>query len=433
MEYNSMTHSKIGRYSRSVSIFGVGATPFMDINDDPEHEGLTEGEVFGCAAISAMEDAGIEPRDVQYFYHCSANPAFFNNCVTPNMQVAEWMGMRGRGSVHHSEACCSGYVGLEMAVMAVASGTYDIVLSGGAEMGTGLPDGTKPACFRRRITTDDIYPDLVKIGDRAYSRSIIGGMNVGSDNWLDLYVRTYGLTDKEIDDTLNQMSYNGRRAAALNPLALMRTPFEDLAKEVGIDDPMEYLRSPYNPKVSQYLRVTGNAPAADGAAAVIVAPTEMAHLFKTKPIEVLGIGASCLEFGVPQLEMQATREATRQVYEMTGVKPEEIDLLLINDFQLGSQLTAAEEVGYLPRGEGWKYVLEGRTAFDGDKPINSSGGRTSYGHAFGASGMADVYEAVIQMRGEAGAHQVKKQPKTVFLRGFGGGQNVRAIILRTAE
>ena len=179
MEYNSMTHSKIGRYSRSVSIFGVGATPFMDINDDPEHEGLTEGEVFGCAAISAMEDAGIEPRDVQYFYHCSANPAFFNNCVTPNMQVAEWMGMRGRGSVHHSEACCSGYVGLEMAVMAVASGTYDIVLSGGAEMGTGLPDGTKPACFRRRITTDDIYPDLVKIGDRAYSRSIIGGMNVG--------------------------------------------------------------------------------------------------------------------------------------------------------------------------------------------------------------------------------------------------------------
>ena len=86
-----MTHSKIGRFSRSVSIFGIGATPFMDINDDPEHEGLTEGEVFGCAAISAMEDAGIEPRDVQYFYHCSANPAFFNNCVTPNMQVAEWM------------------------------------------------------------------------------------------------------------------------------------------------------------------------------------------------------------------------------------------------------------------------------------------------------------------------------------------------------
>ena len=100
---------------------------------------------------------------------------------------------------------------------------------------------------------------------------------------------------------------------------------------------------------------------------------------------------------------------------------------------LGSQLLAAEEVGYLPRGEGWKYVLEGRTAFDGDKPINSSGGRTSYGHAFGASGMADVYEAVIQMRGEAGAHQVKKQPKTVFLRGFGGGQNVRAIIMRTVD
>lgn len=428
-----MTHSKIGKYLRSVSIFGVGATPFMDINGDPEHEGLTEGEVYGCAALSAMEDAGIEPRDVQFFYHGSANPAFFNYCVTPNMQVAEWMGMRGRGSVHHSEACCTGYVALEEAVLAVASGAYDIVLSGGAEMATGLPDGMKPACFRRQITTDDIYPDLVKIGDRAYARSIIGGTSVGSDNWLDLYVRTYGLTDREIDDTLITMAYHGRRAAALNPRALLRTPFEEVAKENGYDDPMEYLRSPFNPKVSQYLRVTGNAPAADGAACFIVAPTEMAWKFKTKPIEVLGIGASCLDFSVPQLEKTATAEATRQVYEMTGVKPEEIDLLFINDFMIGSQLLAAEEVGYLPRGEGWKYVLEGRTAFDGDKPVNTNGGRTSYGHAFGASGAADIFEAVMQMRGECGPRQVKKLPKTTFIRGFGGGQNVRAIILRTVE
>ena len=55
-----------------------------------------------------------------------------------------------------------------------------------------------------------------------------------------------------------------------------------------------------------------------------------------------------------------------------------------------------------PKGEGWKYVLDGRIAYDGDKPMNTNGGRTSYGHAFGASGMADVFEAVTQMRGEAG-------------------------------
>ena len=135
----------------------------------------------------------------------------------------------------------------------------------------------------------------------------------------------------------------------------------------------------------------------------------------------------------PHNEMEITREAGRQVYETTGLTPDDIDLLLVNDFVLPSQLLAAGELGYLPRGEGWKWVLEGRTAFDGDRPINTSGGRTSYGHAFGASGMADVYEAVLQLRGQAGAHQVKTNPKTAMLRGFGGGQNCSIPILRVLD
>lgn len=427
-----MVPGKLGKLSRSVSIIGIGATPFMNINDDPDLLGLTEGDCFGYAALAAMEDAGLEPRDVDYFYHGSANPKMFNNAVTPNMQVAEWFGMRGRGSVHHSEACCTGYVALEQAVLAVASGAYDIVLSGGVETATGLPDGKKPACFRRPMTTEDIWPDLDSIIDRSYTRAL-GGGNIGQDDWIDMYRVENGLTARQIDDILNMMSYQCRRAASLNPMALEQTPFEEIAKARGYDDPFEYLRSPFNPKTTQYLRVTGNAPSADGAACCIVCPTEMARQFKQKPIEVLGIGASCLESMVPHLEKKATAEAARQVYETTGVKPEDLDLLLINDFILSSQLLAAEEVGYLPKGEGWKYVMDGRTAFDGDRPINTNGGRTSYGHAFGASGMADVYEAVLQMRGQAGDHQVKKLPKTTMLRGFGGGQNVRISILRTVE
>ena len=427
-----MVPGKLGKLSRSVSIIGIGATPFMNINDDPDLLGLTEGDCFGYAALSAMEDAGLEPRDVDYFYHGSANPKMFNNAVTPNMQVAEWFGMRGRGSVHHSEACCTGYVALEQAVLAVASGAYDIVLSGGVEMATGLPDGKKPACFRRPMTTEDIWPDLDSIIDRSYTRAL-GGGNIGQDDWIDMYRVENGLTDRQIDDVLNMMSYQGRRAAHLNPLALERTPFEEIAKARGYDDPMEYLRSPFNPKTTQYLRVTGNAPSADGAACCIVCPTEMASQFKQKPIEVLGIGASCLESMVPHLEKKATAEAARQVYETTGVKPEDLDLLLINDFILSSQLLAAEEVGYLPKGEGWKYVMEGRTAFDGDKPINPHGGRCNFGHAHGASGIADIYECVKQMRGEAGATQMAKRPDTTFVRGFGGSQNVRCQILRAVR
>ena len=369
---------KLGKNARSVSIVGVGCTPFKDFETHPETQGIGEGEAFGYAALEAIADAGLEPRDVDFFYHGSANPYLVGDCITPNMQVADWIGMRAKGSVHHSEACCTGYVALEQAVLAVASGAYDIVLSGGVEMATGLPDGKKPACFRRPMTTEDIWPDLDSIIDRSYTRAL-GGGNIGQDDWIDMYRVENGLTDRQIDDVLNMMSYQGRRAAHLNPLALERTPFEEIAKARGYDDPMEYLRSPFNPKTTQYLRVTGNAPSADGAACCIVCPTEMASQFKQKPIEVLGIGASCLESMVPHLEKKATAEAARQVYETTGVKPEDLDLLLINDFILSSQLLAAEEVGYLPKGEGWKYVMEGRTAFDGDKPINTNGGRTSYG------------------------------------------------------
>ena len=92
-------------------------------------------------------------------------------------------------------------------------------------------------------------------------------------------------------------------------------------------------------------------------------------------------------------------------------------------------MLSAAECGYLPNGEGWRYAIEGRLAFDGDKPINPHGGRCNFGHAMGASGLADVYEAALQMWGLAEERQVKKQPETTMIRGFGGSQNVRTIIL----
>ena len=65
--------------------------------------------------------------------------------------------------------------------------------------------------------------------------------------------------------------------------------------------------------------------------------------------------------------------------------------------------------------------------------MNTNGGRTSFGHAHAASGLADLYECVRQMRGEAGEGQVKKQPKTGMLRGYGGAQNICTYIIRTAD
>lgn len=426
---------RLKKQARSVSIVGVGCTPFKDFESHPETQGIGEGEAFGYAALEAIADAGLEPRDIEFFYHGSANPYLINDCITPNMQVADWFGVRSIGSVHHSEACCTGYVALEQAVMAVASGTYDIVLSGAVDLASTLPVEHQPSHKRQDFPLSVMIPSLDKIYDRAYGRPFDGAFGVSFDNWINEYAMTYGLDADQIDDALNGLTKSLRRGAAKNELAWFDATIAEEAAAQGFDSEDEYLKSMYNPKVTQYLRVTGFEKKCDGAAALVVMPTEQARALGVPhaPIEVLGTGASALEAGLKHNEHEATKIAAQQVYEYTGVSPDEIDLFLCNDFFLASEIVAAEECSYIPCGEAWRYAIDGRTAYDGDKPINPHGGRCNFGHAHGASGLADIYEAVKQMRGECGERNLNKLPKTTFLRGFGGSQNVRCQILRTVE
>ncbi|MCI8991821.1 MAG: thiolase family protein [Eubacterium sp.] len=426
----------LGNYGRSVSIIGVGATPFMRTFENPETKGYTEGELFAWAAIDAMDDAGIDAGDIDYYFHTQSGAAIFSNYTTPAVQVGDWIGMRGRGAAHHAEACCSGFVALDMAVNMVASGKYDVVLSGGVEMASSIYMPKMPAHIRKSLGAGGLFSvgdGPARLIDRAYGRFMgIDSLQITMDLVSEKYCRTYGLSYAQMDDVLNAFSYNARKNASKTPRALLRKPFEEEAKEHGFDSVSEYMKSDFNPKISRYLRVSGFEATCDAAAAVIVCPTEMAKDFRQKPVEVLGIGMSTVNAGQIDNEEKATAEAIRQVYEKTNVRPEEIDLLMVNDFVIASQLLAAELSGYIPKGEGWKYALDGRVAFDGDRPMNTNGGRTN-GHAWAASGLCDHYETVMQMRGLCGERQVKNIPKTAMLRGFGGTQNATATILRTVD
>ena len=423
----------VGKNLRDVAIIGVGCTPFRDGTEDPEICNLSEGELFGYAALEAMQDAGVDASQIDFFLHGQANPGNTSHYITPAIMMQDWVGMRGKGCAHHSEACCTGYYGLDLAVQLVASGKYNMVLSGCVDMGADLYIEGEPAHMRRKFEMEEFMGSLTMIYDRAYTIPMEAGQVSGFDDPPAEYALENGLSAQDIDDMLNAMTYNNRRAAVLNPKAMNRDSFDDLAKTFGYASAMDYLRSPYNPKMSAFLRVMGTESRADGAAAVIVCPLEEAWKYTDKPIAVLGTGNAAMESMQPHLERKCSEEACRQVYEVTGKQPEDIDLFYANDFVITSQVIAAEAAGYLPKGEGWKYFIDGRTAFDGDKPMNTNGGRTSFGHAHAASGLADVYEAVKQLRGECGERQVKNSPKTAMLRGFGGAQNVLATILETAE
>lgn len=451
-----MNQTKIKPYNRSVSIIGVGCTPFMYTVDKEATNGLTEGEMFGYAALKAMEDAGVSPKDVDYYFHGEASPLNGSNYLTPNIQIGNWFGMKGKGSIHHSEACCTGYLALEQAANAVASGKYDCVLTGCVEFGDSLPSPSenveqpKHPYKRDKNTMEKFLKTTAWLYDRTYTRSLMAGQELIYDDAAEWYVRTRGISAENMNDALNWMCINNMRNAAVTPLSLVNfmkdtdqpiKTYDELAEEKGMTLD-EYMNSPYNPKMGDFLRAGGIELKCDGAAACIVCATDMipeiAKNLKHKPIEIKGIGSAACEASTPHFEVNATIEAVRQVYELTGMTGNDLDLFYANDFIITSHLVSAEIAGYLPEGEGWKYIVDGRTAWNGDKPINTNGGRTAFGHAHAASGLADVYECCKQIWNEAGEHQVpnlenNKVPQTAMLRGYGGAQNVAAIILQRKD
>jgi acetyl-CoA C-acetyltransferase len=107
------------------------------------------------------------------------------------------------------------------------------------------------------------------------------------------------------------------------------------------------------------------------------------------------------------LGFRSTQAAGREVYAMAGIAPSDIDFAEVHDCFTWTEITNIEDLGFCKKGEGGKLTEEGRTALDGDIPINPSGGLKSFGHPIGASGVRMVYECVTQLRGEAGARQVK--------------------------
>lgn len=426
---------KLKPYSRSVSIIGVGATPFMFTKDDPALSGLFEGELLGYAAKEAMEDAGIKSTDIDFFIHAQAGPGWQSNFGTPAMHLANWVGTRGKGNAHHSEACATGYVALEQAVSYVASGTYDMVLAGNCDMSYSVATPTGPSFMRRNGTDAMFFETLCSVHQRDYALFWHCSNELGLEAWLDAYAKENGLTDEQVDDFMVNLAYHSRRAAAIHPLSLKYgEDYDTLAKMFKMSDGKEFLRSnKYNPILgSKYYRAANMELRCDGAAAMIVCPTEIARKYTDKPIEVLAIGHSCLDLNQPQLEKYATIGAYEQVKELTGLTGADMDLFMTNDFFNAGQLLSAEACEYFPKGEGWKYFIDGRAAYDGDRPVNPNGGRCHFGHAHGTSGLMDYYEAVKQMRGEAGPTQVKGKVKHTMLRGFGGGQNVTCAILKNS-
>jgi acetyl-CoA acyltransferase len=180
----------------------------------------------------------------------------------------------------------------------------------------------------------------------------------------------------------------------LNPLAQYQN---DMAvEEVLNDKPIAYP-----------LTRSMCAPVGDGSAAAIVCSEKyLKKLTGARPVRIL---ASILGQGADRGldETDIGERLSREAYEMAGLGPDDIDTAELHDATAFGELHQTEAMGFCHLGEGGSYAETGATKLGGAKPINTSGGLECRGHPIGASGLAQIYEIVTQLRKEAGTRQVE--------------------------
>jgi len=201
------------------------------------------------------------------------------------------------------------------------------------------------------------------------------------------YMERSGATKEDFAD----VAVKNSAAAALNPYAQYRTPLtrEQVLAGRVIADP---------------LTVVMCAPVADGAAAVVI---QAADLGPARP-DAVRVRASVLRSGIPGGNAASPEvEASRAAYEIAGIGPSDLDVVECHDAASSKEVIMYEKLGLCAPGDGAKLLASGATAIGGQVPVNPSGGLVSRGHPVGATGCAQLFELVTQLRGRAGKRQVR--------------------------
>jgi len=179
----------------------------------------------------------------------------------------------------------------------------------------------------------------------------------------------------------------------------------------------------------------------EGAAALILCRADLAHRYTGRPIRVRGtalrsrrLGAFEVSSPSVQIEMDApspTVDASLAAYERAGIGPEDVDIAQLQDTDAGSEIIHMAENGLCKDGEQERILAEGETEIGGRLPVNTDGGLMGNGEPIGASGLRQLHELVIQLRGQAGDRQVPGTPRVGYAHLYGAPGVSAVTILST--
>ncbi|VVB76963.1 3-ketoacyl-CoA thiolase [uncultured archaeon] len=361
---------------RDVAIVGVGLTKF----GERWEAGLKE--LMSEAWLSAMEDANISRDDVDMLFAGTMASGRFTGQEHVAALIADQLGFSNVPAVRVENACASGGTALRQGYITVASGIHDIVVVGGVEKMTD-------------VTSAEASTALGGAGDQEWE--LFQGITFPGlyAMMAKRHMHDFGTTEEQ----MAAVSVKNHENATKNPYAQFR-------KKMTISDIME------SKMVADPLKLLDCSPLSDGAAALVLAPLEIARKLNDTPIKILASTHATDTLRLAEREtltgVKAARIAGEAAFRHAKLTPKDINVAEVHDCFTIAEIMAMEDLGFYKKGEAAKAIAAGETALNSKLSVITSGGLKGCGHPVGATGVKQAVEITWQLRGEAKDRQVTK-------------------------
>ena len=372
MYYIRTSHPKENSL-RGVSVIGIGMTSF----------GSSSESIISLASNAcklSLQDARIDQRKIDAFYLGNFAGESFSgqNHLAP--LISNILGLNLVPCTRVEGACASGGLALRQGIMAIKSGEADIVMVCGVEKMTN-------------VNNHRVNSILSSAGDTFQENS----MGISFASLFAFITQRYLYENNITREELSLIPVKNHSHGILNEKAHIR-------KKITKDDVLKSRR------ISGPIGLLDCSPVSDGSASVILCGSEIAHDMHSKPISILASTQSSDLVSLIEknsiTSFEATRKAADSAFNISGLERSDIDLVELHDCFTVAEPIALEDMGFFKKGKGWRGALEGMTLLGGSMPVNTSGGLKSKGHPVGATGLAQIYELILQLRNSAGERQV---------------------------
>ena len=376
-----------------VAIIGVGIHPFG------RFEGKSALEMAVDAIFDAVADAGVQWKDIG----AAAGGSW--TVANPDAIVG-MVGLSGIPFTNVFNACATAASATKVCSDGIRLGDYDIGIAVGLDK------------HPRGAFTED--PALVGMPqwyaeNGQYLTTQYFGMKANR------YLHHHGISRA----TLAKVAAKNFRNGMLNPNAFRRKPIceDDILNSAMLNYPL-----------TQYMFCAPD----EGAAAVIMCRADIAHRYTGTPVYLRAVEIRTRSYGAWEVnttfapvaeDVSPTVYAARVAFEKAGLAPQDVDVIQLQDTDAGAEVIHMAEAGFCAHGDQEKLLADGATEIGGSLPINTDGGLIANGEPIGASGLRQIHELVLQLRGQAGERQVPGGPRVGFSQLYGAPGTAGATIV----